>query len=216
LIKGYAGTLLSPQVGLDEAETRRFLENVSFAADRLGRMIDDLLCASRLEADQLHLQPEQFDLRDVVQQVATWFRPHAQGRDLVAALPADALPVWADPARVEQVMVNLLTNAAKYSVPGSTITVQVQPLGASPYVVVHVSDEGGGIAAEHLPHIFDRFYLTEDSKDGVGLGLYICKGLVEAMGGKIWVVSEVGVGSTFSFTLPLEADIPPAVAAGMV
>ena len=81
--------------------------------------------------------------------------------------------------------------------------------------LVHVSDEGHGIAAEHLPRIFDRFYLTDESKDSVGLGLYICKGLVEAMGGKIWAVSEVGVGSTFSFTLPVEADIPPAVAAGV-
>jgi PAS domain S-box-containing protein len=216
LIKGYAGTLLSPQVGLDEAETRRFLENVSFAADRLGRMIDDLLCASRMEVDQLHLQPEQFDLRAVVQQVVTWFRPHAQGRDLAADLPSGALPVWADPDRVDQVLVNLLTNAAKYSTPDSTITVRIQPLGDSPWAVVHVSDEGAGIAAEHLPHIFDRFYQIDESRGNVGLGLYICKGLVEAMGGRIWAVSEVGVGSTFSFTLPVRADMPPAVAAGLV
>jgi len=215
LIKGYASTLLSPQVGLDETETRRFLENASFAADRLGRMIDDLLCASRLETDQLRLRLEQFDLSHVVQQVATWFGPHAQGRDLVVDLPLGDLPVWADPDRVEQVMVNLLTNAAKYSLPDSTITVRGQPMGDHPYAVVHVSDEGLGIAAEHLPRIFDRFYLVDDSKGSVGLGLYICQGLIEAMGGKIWAVSEVDVGSTFSFTLPVEADIPPAVAAGV-
>jgi signal transduction histidine kinase len=79
-------------------------------------------------------------------------------------------------------------------------------------VVVHVSDEGIGIAPEHLPRIFDRFYLTETSEKGVGLGLYICKGLVEIMGGEIWVVSEVGKGTTFSFTLPVEADAASAVA----
>ena len=112
-------------------------------------------------------------------------------------------------------MVNLLTNAAKYSAPGSTITVRGQLMGDHPYAIVHVSDEGLGIAAEHLPRIFDRFYLADESKDSVGLGLYICKGLVEAMGGKIWAVSEVGVGSTFSFTLPVEADIGSAVAAGV-
>jgi PAS domain S-box-containing protein len=212
LIKGYASTLLSPQVVLDEAETRRFLENASFAADRLGRMIDDLLCASRLEMDQLRLQPEQFDLSVVAQQVVTWFRPHAQNRHLVVNLPAGELLVWADPDRVEQVLVNLLTNAAKYSGPGSTITVQCQLVGEPPSAVVHVSDEGVGIAAEHLPHIFDRFYLVEESKDGVGLGLYICKGLVEAMNGKIWAVSEVGVGTTFSFTLPVRVDVSTAVA----
>jgi PAS domain S-box-containing protein len=216
LIKGYASTLLSPEVELDEAETRRFLENASFAADRLGRMIDDLLCASRLETDQLLLRLQQFDLRHIVQQVVTWFGPHAQGRELVADLPAGDLPVWADPDRVEQVMVNLLTNAAKYSVPGSTITVRGHQTGDPPCVVVHVNDEGLGIAAEHLPRIFDRFYLAGDRKDSVGLGLYICRGLVEAMGGKIWAVSEVGVGSTFSFTLPVESDIPPPVAVGVV
>jgi PAS domain S-box-containing protein len=213
LIKGYASTLLSPQVGLDEAETRRFLENAGFAADRLGRMIDDLLCASRLETNQLRLRLEQFDLRHVIQQVVTWFKPHAQRRNLAVDLPQGDLVVWADPDRVEQVMVNLLTNAAKYSVAGSTIMVRSQLMGDHPYAVVHVSDEGLGIAAEHLPRIFDRFYLTDESKDGVGLGLYICKELVEAMGGEIWAVSEVGVGSTFSFTLPVETDFPPAVAA---
>jgi signal transduction histidine kinase len=212
LIKGYASTLLRPQVVLDEAETRRFLENASFAADRLGRMIDDLLCASRLDMDQLRLQPQQFDLSPVVQQVVAWFEPHAQDRDLVVDLPEGELLVWADPDRVEQVLVNLLTNAAKYSGPGSTITVQSQLVGELPSAVVHVSDEGVGIAAEHLSHIFDRFYLAEESKDGVGLGLYICKGLVEAMGGRIWAISEVGVGSTFSFTLPVSVATPSAVA----
>jgi signal transduction histidine kinase len=150
-----------------------------------------------------------------LEQVGTWFKPHARGRSLSVDLPPVDLPVWADPDRVEQVMVNLLTNAAKYSEPGSTITVRGQPMGDQPYAVVHVSDEGQGIAAEHLPRIFDRFYLAGQSKDSVGLGLYICKGLIEAMGGKIWAVSEVGVGSTFSFTLPAEADIPRPVAAGL-
>ena len=215
LIKGYASTLLSPQVGLDEAETRRFLENASFAADRLGRMIDDLLCASRLETDQLRLRPEQFDLRQVVEQVAAWFKPHARERHLAIDLPQVGLPVWADPDRTEQVMVNLLTNAIKYSEPGSSITVRGQPMGDQPYAVVHVSDEGQGIAAEQLPRIFDRFYTAGESKDSVGLGLYICKRLVEAMGGKIWAVSEVGVGSTFSFTLPAQADSAPPVAASV-
>jgi PAS domain S-box-containing protein len=212
LIKGYATTLLSPEVSLDEAETRRFLNNVSLAADGLGRMIDDLLCASRLETDQLLLRPRRFDLNHQVHQVQTWFQPHARGCKLVANLPGGELKVWADPDRVEQVLVNLLTNAVKYSLPGSTITIDAQLLGEPPRAVVHVIDEGTGIAAEHLPRIFDRFYLTEESDRGVGLGLFICKGLVEAMGGEIWAVSEVGVGSTFSFSLPVEADDKTVVA----
>jgi PAS domain S-box-containing protein len=212
LIKGYASTLLNKNVVLDEVETRRFLDNVSASADRLSRMIDDLLCASRLETDQLRLQPLRFDLGLMVRQMLDWFQPHAKGRQLVADVPAEELCVWADPDRVEQVLVNLLTNAAKYSPRDSTITVQARPLGDPPRAVVHVQDEGIGIAAEHLPRIFDRFYLTENSEKGVGLGLYICKGLVQIMDGEIWVVSEVGQGSTFSFSLPVEASAAPTVA----
>ena len=96
--------------------------------------------------------------------------------------------------------------------PGSTIVVRGQLIGDPPEAVVHVIDEGSGIAPAHLPRIFDRFYLTEHSKKGVGLGLFICQGLVEAMGGKIWVVSELGEGSTFSFSLPVETNPPAAVA----
>lgn len=205
LIKGYASTLLSPGVTLDEASTRRFLNNVSTAADRLGRMIDDLLCASRLDMKQLKLRLQRFDLNRIVSQVLTWLRPHAGQRHLIADLSDDELWVWADPDRVEQVLVNLLTNAVKYSPPDSTITIQIRQLGDPPRAMVHVADEGPGIAPEHLPRVFDRFYLTETSKKGVGLGLYICRELVQAMGGEIWVVSEVGQGSTFSFTLPVEA-----------
>jgi PAS domain S-box-containing protein len=213
LIKGYATTLLSPAVSLDETETRRFLANVTVAADRLGRMIDDLLCASRLETDQLRLQPQPVDLRQQIQQVLAWFQPHAQGCTLLADLAPDDLVVWADPDRVEQVLVNLLTNAYKYSPPGSTITIQARPDGPPSRVLVHVRDEGIGIAQKHLPHIFDRFYPTETSEKGVGLGLYICKGLVEAMGGEIWVTSEVGRGSTFSFHLPASPEPAAPVAA---
>lgn len=204
LIKGYATTLLSPDVILDQAETVRFLGNVSVAADHLGRMIDDLLCASRMETDQLSLQLQTFDLSHVVSKVVDWFQPHAEGCRLLYDLPDDELWVRADPDRLEQVLVNLLSNAVKYSLPGDAVTIKGQLLGDPPQVVVHVSDEGAGIAPEHLPRIFDRFYLTEESKRGVGLGLYICKGLVEAMGGEIWVVSEAGQGSTFSFTLPMQ------------
>lgn len=212
LIKGYATTLLSPNVVLEEAEARRFLANVSSAADHLGRMIDDLLWASRIEARQLKLRPGRFDLCSQVRQVLAWFQPSVPDLDLVADLPPGELMVWADPNRVRQVMVNLLSNAAKYSPAGGTITVRSQILGDAPEAVVHVTDEGAGIAPEHLRRIFDRFYMADESTKGFGLGLYICRGLVEAMGGNIWVVSEVGEGATFSFTLPVQADDEAIVA----
>jgi len=212
LIKGYAGTLLSPDVDLDEKKARRFLQNVSASADHLGRMIDDLLCASRIETQQLDLRPLAIDLTTLIQQSLAWFRPHAVDHHLAADLPASELVIWADPGRVHQVLINLLTNAAKYSSPGSTITICAQLLRDSPRAVVHVIDTGAGIAPEHLPRIFDRFYLAEHGEKSVGLGLYICKGLVEAMGGEIWVVSELGEGSTFSFTLPAPASAGAPVA----
>jgi PAS domain S-box-containing protein len=211
LIKGYATTLLSREVKLDEDSARRFLNNVSMAADHLGRMIDDLLCASRLETQQLRLQPQLFDLAQKIDRLLAWFQPYAGEIRLLADLPSGGLQVWADPDRVEQVLVNLLTNAVKYSLSDGTLTVQAKYLGDPPRAVIHVIDEGIGIEPEHQPYIFDRFYLTEHSKKGVGLGLYICKGLVEAMGGRIWVVSEVGQGSTFSFVLPVQESDSPGI-----
>lgn len=213
LIKGYASTLLSPGVTLDEKSSRRFLSNVSIAADHLSRMIDDLLVASRIDTQQLELQSELFDFAILARQVLSWFEPHAEGRRLTADLSPRELWVWADPDRVRQVLVNLLSNALKYSPSPSTILVRGRLLDEPPRVVVHVRDEGEGIAAHHLFRIFDRFYLTEKSKKGVGLGLYICRELVEAMSGQIWAVSEVGEGSTFSFTLPGGAGAGAGVAA---
>jgi signal transduction histidine kinase len=178
------------------------LNNVSVAADHLGRMIDDLLCASRIETQQLGLQLQYFDLGAIVEKTLQWFRPHAGECELAADLPTQPLQVYADPDRVEQVLVNLLSNAVKYSPGGGRVTVQVRQVGDPPFAAIHVVDEGQGIAQEHLPQIFDRYYLTEDSQQGIGLGLYICQGLVEAMGGQIWVASELGKGSIFSFSLP--------------
>jgi len=202
LIKGYATTLLSPGVVLDEDKTRRFMQNVNSAADRLSWMIDDLLCASRLDAEELHLRPQPFDLCLTIRKVLAWFQPHAPRKELVGELPGEGLWVWADPDRVEQVLLNLLTNATRYSGAGTRITVKGRLLGDPPRAVVHVVDQGIGIAPEHLPRIFDRYYLTEQSRKGIGLGLYICRGLIKAMDGEIWAVSEQGQGSTFSFTLP--------------
>ena len=210
LIKGYVSTLLNPNVSLDEEQARRFLRNLNRAADDLGQMVDDLLSASRIEAQQLHLRPEPFDLMFQVHEVLEWFRPLATDHNLLAYLPPPgSAQVWADPQRLRQVLVNLLSNAVKYSPPGSTITVRCQALDDA-HAIVHVIDEGDGIASEHLPHIFDRFYLASRSRKGIGLGLYICKGLVEAMGGEIWAVSEPGQGSTFTFTLPTTPVAPAA------
>ena len=112
--------------------------------------------------------------------------------------------VWADPARLERILTNLWSNALKYSAPGSPVTVTAARRNAE--VVTSVTDRGRGIPPEDVPRLFQRYFRTErakEAREGLGLGLYITRRLVEAHGGRIWVESEVGRGSTFSFSLPV-------------
>ena len=122
-------------------------------------------------------------------------------------IPADLPPVCADYARLERILINLLSNALKYSDPGTPVRLRAWQQDGQ--VVVAVSDQGRGIAPEEIPHLFERFYRTAGARkaEGIGLGLYITRILVEAHGGRIWVESEVGKGSTFSFSLPITEGI---------
>ena len=122
---------------------------------------------------------------------------------LLLAIPDDLPPVQVDPARLERILFNLLSNARKYAAPDTPIHFSARRQQHE--VVVSITDQGQGIPAEELPHIFDRFYRTTRGRkvEGIGLGLYITRRLVEAHGGRIWVESEVGKGSTFTFTLPI-------------
>jgi signal transduction histidine kinase len=141
------------------------------------------------------------DVQPVLQESIAQMAAHAPHHTLTASLPP--LPLaQADPRRVRQIMANLLNNAIKFSPEGTTVTVDAEVSLTA--ITVHVRDQGPGIESEHLPHIFNRFYRAEERvhAGGVGLGLALCKGLVEAMGGQITIVSELGRGSVFSFTLP--------------
>ena len=199
-----AGTRHAEMVALDEAEARRFLSNASVAADRLGRMIDDLLWTSRLETKQLGLRPQQFDLADKVSQVLSWFQPHAQGRRLVADLAGEGLLVWADPDRVEQVLFNLLCNAAKFTPDGGEIRVSARL--ENNQVAVSVQDTGEGIDAAELEKIFEDFYQVNgdasETRAGTGLGLPLSRKFIEMHGGRIGVESQVGEGTNFTVSLP--------------
>jgi NtrC-family two-component system sensor histidine kinase KinB len=118
--------------------------------------------------------------------------------------PEDFPRALADPARLERVVTNLLSNALKYSEPGEPVTVRL--IQADGEIVTAISDHGRGIAPEELPHLLEKYYRAQAGREAsgsLGLGLYITKGLVEAHGGRIWVESEVGRGSTFSFSLPV-------------
>jgi signal transduction histidine kinase len=118
-------------------------------------------------------------------------------------IPADLPPVYADYDRLERIVTNLVSNALKYSDPDAPVLVQARRQENE--VVIAITDRGKGIAAEIIPHLFDRFYRApgEEKTEGVGLGLYITKMLVDAHGGRLWVESTVGQGSTFYFTLPV-------------
>jgi PAS domain S-box-containing protein len=206
LIKGYIATLLRQDLNLDDETWERFLRSTDEAADRLSRLIDELLSASRIEAGRLELELQPLDLGELVAELLERLRLEASHCRLVARLPLRELIVQADSDKIERVLLNLLTNAIKFSPEGGTITIEAQWIEAPPRVLISVTDQGSGIPPEHLDRVFDKFYQAGDGlvkkTKGVGLGLYICKSIVERHGGRIWVESTSSEGSTFKFTLP--------------
>jgi signal transduction histidine kinase len=191
-------------VPLPEDRQRQQLQIIQRAAERMNRLIQDLLDVARIEAGGLLVRPRSLDIVPLLREGAELMQPRVRERGLeVDVLEPGELPaVRADYDRTLQVLTNLLVNAVRHTPRGGRIE-----LGAgleNGQVTVRVSDTGAGIPDEALPHLFDRFWRPEDSdREGVGLGLAIVKGIVEAHGGRVWVESEVGKGSTFYFTLPL-------------
>ncbi len=172
----------------------------------LSRLVEDLRLLSLAEARQLRLERSETDLGVLVQGVVDNFRPFAQERgvDLRTRIPAWSAKVTVDPQRMSQVVANLLSNALRYVASGDAVTVAIRQSDAG--TEVSVSDSGPGIDANELPHVFERFYRVEKSRSrsagGSGLGLAIAKELVETHGGRIWVESQAGKGSKFTFAIP--------------
>lgn len=207
VIQGHAQFL---QRNLFRGETERAganAEAIEISAKRLESMIRDLSESAKLEIGQLQLQRQPVGLQEFARETLARLFPDGAGAELQAEA-SQPLVALADPNRLERMLSNLLSNAVKYSEPGAEITVRVQEQDGE--AIVSVSDRGPGIDPEHLPHLFERGYrATHDEKtEGLGLGLYITRMLVEAHGGRIWVDSEVGRGSTFNFTLPLVKGFP--------
>jgi PAS domain S-box-containing protein len=204
LIKGYAETLLREDARWDSAVVRDSLEVIDEEADRLAEMIENLLDASRLQAGAMRMNMTEVALDRLAERLVEKFRTQSDNHVLDVQFPANFPIVVGDEARLTQVLSNLLSNAIKYSPAGGHVKV----VGSfSPnQVTVSVSDEGPGIPAADLPHVFERFYransdLTRRVK-GTGLGLYLAKAVVEAHNGQIQVTSAPGQGATFSFSLP--------------
>ncbi len=174
------------------------------ATERMSRLIQDLLDVKRMEQGRLAVDPRAQTIGAIVQDAIEMLRPlaEAQGLALEDEIPADLPKVLADPPRVQQVLSNLVGNAIKFTPRGGRIMLRVRPDAAE--VSVAVIDTGPGISADQLPHIFGRFWQASRSdKRGIGLGLAIARGIVEAHRGRIWVESRVGEGSAFYFTLPV-------------
>jgi signal transduction histidine kinase len=183
------------------------------AAKQMNRLIDDLLDHVRLQAGTLSLDVEEVSVEAIMRQAEETFRPLAERRHLhFETAPHDGAIVRADPARVSQIVGNLIGNAIKFTPEQGSVKLRATP--EDKQVVFQVVDDGPGIPADNISHLFDNFWQARKSdKRGVGLGLAIVKELVEAHGGKIWVESKVDHGSTFSFSLPA-GGIPMVSTAG--
>jgi PAS domain S-box-containing protein len=188
---------------------QKALERIRGASARLDRMIGDLLDVSRIDARRLSLRRRVVDLSGLVERAVEELHEALSRFRVTVAVEPVAL-VYADPDRIEQVLANLLTNAAKYGAQGTEIRVEVRREGDQ--LRVSVTNHGAGIPPDELPQLFDRFARTRDARasavPGIGLGLYISKGLVESHGGRIWAESTPGETTRVSFTLPAMARAP--------
>ena len=200
-VKGYTSLLLNRWDRLEDPQKKMMLEQVNHDADRVTRLITELLDISRLELGRLVLRRQLVDVRTVAALVVEKVSMDQPALDATIEVAEDVPKVYADPDKVEQVLTNLVENACKYASPtGLRIGVAL----GDGCLIVSVADRGEGIAAADLPQVFRKFFRRDMAKPtGTGLGLWISRGLVEAHGGRLSASSRVGHGSTFSFTLPL-------------
>ncbi|MFN8442503.1 MAG: ATP-binding protein [Caldilineaceae bacterium] len=215
LIKGYAQTLARPDAHWDAETARQSLQIIEEEADRLEALINNLLDASRIQAGGLKLDLDEVDIEKLSRKVADAYRTQTNAHKIEVDFPEKLPLVWGDEERLRQVLTNLMSNAIKYSPNGGRIRLggwqdfRDRPSGVR-RVVLYVADEGIGIPAQELPHIFERFYRVDTSlrrtAPGAGLGLYLCKAIIDAHSGQIWVRSEPEKGTTFFIGLPLAED----------
>jgi two-component system phosphate regulon sensor histidine kinase PhoR len=203
-IYGFAETLKRSDVDFSDAERETFLRHIAAESERLIRIVDDLLDVARLEGGNLDVALEAMQIGDVTEEAVAAVQGRENGGHSFAVRiePAD-LAVRADREKLGRVLANLLDNAVKFSPGGGTITVAAR--GRSNVAEITVSDEGVGLSAPERQRVFSKFFRAERAPagEGTGLGLFLVRGLVGAMGGRIWVESEEGLGSRFTFELPL-------------
>jgi PAS domain S-box-containing protein len=206
LIKGYVSTLRREDASWDRKIVQDSLEVIEEEADRLTELIEDLLDASRLQAGALAINQSDVALEVLTERIAERFRTQSDSHTILVSFPDQFPVILGDEDRLSQVLSNLISNAIKYSPEGGEIRIRGQALPEQ--VVLCVSDQGPGIAADDIPHVFDRFYRASEATrttKGAGLGLYLARAVVEAHGGRIWVDPRPGSGARICFSLPRES-----------
>jgi len=204
-VKGYTSLLLNRWDRLNDDQKRMMLEQVHHDADRVTRLVTELLDISRLESGKLRLRRQMVDVTELTKRVVEKVTMAYPDLEVQSALPTDLPLVYADPDKVEQVLTNLLENAAKYA-DGRHASVEARVDEGVHELAVAVSDRGQGIPPDDLSRLFTKFFRSAEGRPtGSGLGLYIAKGLVQAHGGRLVAESTVGHGSTFTFVLPTDA-----------
>jgi signal transduction histidine kinase len=202
LIKGYASTLRRDDARWDRNVINDALAVIEEEADRLSKMIDDLLDASRLQAGGLTLNRADVYLPALAERVARRFSSQTQKHTILTDFPENFPIILADETRLEQVIANLVSNSLKYAPSGE---IRIQGQVRDDQIILCVSDQGPGIDAKDLPHIFDRFYRSPNAvkqTKGAGLGLYLARAIIEAHGGRIWVDPKPDSGARICFSLP--------------
>lgn len=208
VIKAYANTLARPDAEWSEKTIKDKLRAIEEESDHLSNMVNKLLYTSRLESGTMSLNKLKVNIPKEVQKIAKRLTELTKSHKVEISFPPNFPTVFADPVKIEEVLTNLLENAIKFSPKGKKITIKGKTSGGD--VVVTIIDEGIGIPTNEQERIFEHFYRVDDASvkatQGIGLGLYICKATIKAHGGRMWVESEPGKGSSFSFTLPISED----------
>jgi signal transduction histidine kinase len=208
-IYGAAETLRQRvELGADDRE--RLLDVIAQESDRLARVVNEILLAGQIDSERLQLLEKRIDAAELAQDVVARMAEHAREGIKLSLVAPPFVPISTDPDKFRQVLINLIENAIKYSPEGGVVEVTLEPRGS--HLAIAVRDEGLGIPAHDQRLIFDKFYRVDPNLTrgvgGTGLGLYVCRELVRLMGGRIWVESAHGAGSTFYVDLPLGAEAP--------
>jgi two-component system sensor histidine kinase KdpD len=204
-----AGSLRQRDIQWSEDDRVEFATAIENEAERLNRLVGNLLDLSRIEAGSLRPEKGWYDIGALIREVVGRLRPLAASHRLSLDLLADLPPVHLDYVEIDQVVSNLIENAIKYTPEGSEIGISAHQADGA--VQIEVSDTGPGIPSDAIPHLFDAFYRApgrESTASGSGLGLAVAKGLVEAHGGSIRAANRPEGGASFAFTLPIESDVP--------